>query len=284
MSEYQLLERLEKKYHYFQKIGSGGFSEVYFALQKTTNSPVALKIMDTSKKELKLTFKKEAKILSKLSHPNISTLIEYKNYKASSTVSYGVFTLEKMDMDLLSLILMHDTIPEQEMKKIFRKICAGVLYCHQKGVAHLDLKPDNVLLLFDQDDEGSKAIDKVQVCDFGFAAKWDLKKNRNGITTWSQTRIGTTEYRAPELHELRPKVSFEKADVWSLGVILFSAITGCFPMLFEDGVVISHVDHKVIKQFTQGNECYNLITQLLNDNFEERPTVAEILNHPWLKL
>ena len=277
----KIAQKLSKKYDYVQQIGEGGFAKVYFAIDKSNQEPVALKIMSIDTKEQKKRFTSEAKILKKLQKledKHISTLKKLFTLRVDD-YNYGVFVLEKMEMDLLSFIMVKEKLSENEFKVIFKQVCEGVAKCHENGIAHLDLKPDNVLLQFNERN-GRKVLQKIQVCDFGFAQKWKMQNSKSSIMKLKSHRIGTAEYRAPEIHNCE-KVALDKADVWSLGIMLFSAITGYFPYMYDNGSITSEVDLRLIKQITAGDKCYKLVTKMLEKDYSQRLSIQDVLSDPW---
>ena len=287
--EMSLMKMLDKRYLCITKIGDGGFSEVYFALEKSSNEIVALKIMPTHSGELKKVFKKEVKILKSVDSNNV---IGFKGAKKLNCAEgkFGMIILEKLEMDLLSLCLNKGSLSERTVKKIFFKICIGVLHCHQKGISHLDLKADNILLQFNKKSSHA-AITAVKICDFGFAQQYPVNTSISidqSVCKLSNGKIGTAEYRAPELHsicvsKIPAKVSLEKADVWSLGIILFSMITGFFPFLYEDSVRVSSHEFDLINQFTNNILCFDLVCKMLNDDYNKRPSIHEVISDPWFR-
>jgi len=84
-----------------------------------------------------------------LNHPNIVRCIDHYTVSVNDC-DYGVLVLEKMDVDLMDYLLTKEKLTEENCKMIFREICKAVHYCHSKGIAHLDLKSDNILLKVNQ--------------------------------------------------------------------------------------------------------------------------------------
>jgi serine/threonine protein kinase len=105
--------------------------------------------------------------------------------------------------DLLSYIKRRKKLTEETSCHLFKQVCEAVKYCHHKQVAHLDIKPDNLLLC----EEG-----EIKLCDFGVS--------RNLTADMIKDQIGTPAYMAPEIHQRLPFVGWA-ADVWALGCLLF---------------------------------------------------------------
>ena len=274
--------KLSKFYDNITLIGGGGMSSVYSAVKKTTKESVAIKVMNLNTKERKKHFNNEIKMLQKFnnSNNNVVDLIKAMKMKTKGE-SFGILVQERMDFDFLSFIHYKKSFSEKQAKKIFYRICKSVYYCHVQGIAHLDLKPDNILLQFVKVNNKKKVI--VKLCDFGFAKQWNVRQPHTSVIKYSGEKIGTTHYLPPEILLHFNKISYEKTDVWSLGVILFSMITGYFPFNYEDGIMTSRLDLKFIKNFTTGDGCYNLLVKLLEEDFNIRPNLFAILNHSWFR-
>lgn len=101
-------------------------------------------------------------------------------------------------------------IPEAKCLNLFKQILKGIAYCHNKGVCHRDLKPENVLI----DEHG-----EIKIIDFGFSAN---------SKTMLNNYCGTPAYMAPEIIKKQP-YNGAKADIWSLGVILYLMMVGTLP-------------------------------------------------------
>jgi len=264
------------KYQIHAKIGEGGLSEVLLASNIQTQELVALKLMSLHTRNRLDIFQKECQISKLANHPNIVRCSDYYTISYNDN-DYGVLVLEKMDVDLMDYLLTKDRLSEEDCKIIFREVCKAVHYCHSKGIAHLDLKSDNILLKVNQFGE----IENIKICDFGFAFSWDVNSPNNSFLQLN-SKIGTKEYQSPECSKISKPTPVDKADVWSLGVILFSTITGLFPFIEKKGV-ISKIEFDVVKDFCKDDECYNLIVSIFQNDPKSRPSVLEILNHPWLQ-
>ena len=245
----EVLKQLDNYYNHIQRIGEGGYSEVYFGVDKITENHVALKIIPVNTDDLRHRFLQEHKILQELKEdPHINSIRKTLLIKTNSG-DFGIFAMDKMDMDLLNFVLTYSRIPEAECKLIFQQICIGVMKCHSKGISHLDLKPDNILLQFKEISNDERILTKVQLCDFGLARRWQSKKKIQKIIRSGDPSIikydgigaiGTLEYRAIEIQNKESRISLTKADIWSLGVILFSCLTGMFPFSYDNNELGSY--------------------------------------------
>jgi len=264
------------KYQIHAKIGEGGLSEVLLASNIETQELVAIKLMSLHTKNRQEIFHKECQLSKNVNHPNIVKCYDYYTINANNN-DYGVLVLEKMDVDLMDYLLTKDRLNEEDCRQIFREVCKAVHYCHSKGIAHLDLKSDNILLKVNQFGD----IESIKICDFGFAYPWDVN-NQNSSLLQFNSKIGTKEYQSPECNKPSKPSPVDKSDIWSLGVILFSTITGLFPFIEKKGV-ISKIEFDVVKEFCKDDDCYDLIISIFQNDPASRPSVLDILNHRWLQ-
>merc|ERR1712137_65608 len=157
---------------------------------------------------------------------------------------------------------------------IFHQICQGVAELHENNIAHLDLKPENILL--DQHDH-------VKICDMGGSLLWKKTPNYHAL-------VGSDFYLAPELLSHKTGYDATKADVWSLGILLYVLLTGTFPFegdsqeeamsnYFASRLSFNEFD----SLYPRDTECRHLLTRLLTRNPSTRPSVSEILNHSWFQ-
>ena len=210
-------------------IGCGGMGAVYKARQKALDRLVALKILppavsrDPSFAER---FAREAKVLAKLSHPNIVTLYEFGE---SGGLYY--FLMDYVDGMNLRQLIRDGRIAPREALAIVPQICDALQCAHDQGIVHRDIKPENILL----DRKG-----RVKVADFGLAklvAQHDTDdsfiKGRSGTPVSPEITdagriMGTPPYMAPEQREHPTEVD-HRADIYSLGVVFYQMLTGELP-------------------------------------------------------
>lgn len=203
------------KYECSKVIGEGAYSQVRLATDTTTNKQVALKIMKLNCEESE-TCLNEAKMLEGISHKHIVNMIEYaeeaklKKENGVKKVSYVAYELAEKG-SLFEYIANTGALTEGAARYLFSQIVDGVQYLHSNGIVHRDIKSDNIVL----DSEFN-----AKVCDLGFATK---KSKCN-------TFKGTEEYMAPEII-LKNGYNGKSADVFALGVLLFSMVTGKLPFL-----------------------------------------------------
>lgn len=173
--------------------------------------------------------------------------------------------------DLHSYVKRRKRLSEELACYFFKQVVQAVCYCHQNQIAHRDLKPDNLLL---QEDG------VIKLCDFGVS-----RKMLNGCLM--NDYVGTRAFMAPEIQQKKSYVGWA-ADIWSLGIILYTLVTGTIP--FRDAISSEDLVLKTSKaefDFPQNlklsTEIKDLITSCLKVNPGRRPTTTAILKHPWLQ-
>ena len=211
-----ICENIDKKYDIIEKKGSGASSVVYLVKDSSTKKTYAAKIL----KKQSIYFENEIKMLNALKEAQNPYILNLVNSGTGNVVLKDKDLKEKQYLILeyasKGSLYYYTKQYEQGLKKeyakvIFDKILKGVLCCHEKGICHRDLKLDNILL-----DENFNP----KIADFGYATANSEKLKNNGE--------GTPGYAAPELYyeELYDGI---KADIFSLGVILFNLYIGNAP-------------------------------------------------------
>lgn len=257
-------------YQIIKLLGRGSFGKVYLGLQRLTNRLVAIKCLE------KCQFKDESKkrkifaeinILKKLrDHPNIVTLLEvFENKK------YVFFVTEyATNGDLLKYTKANEQLTENDAKYMFYQITMGLRYIHQQDIIHRDIKLDNILV-----DESNRC----KICDFGVSKRIDPNE-------LIMDQCGTPAYIAPEIILDEGYKGFS-ADIWSLGVLLFSLLTGCMP--FKSNT-IEDLHKKILEgkyEFPENSrptpEAIDLISKMIVLEPERRLTIEEVIRHNWVK-
>lgn len=234
------------------------------ARHHTTGALVAMKSLDKKKLEPNL-ITSEVGILKTLQHPSIVRLLE-----VMETQNAVHIIMEYMSAgDLRDYMCSgEDTkIPEEEARRLFSELTRGVQYCHQRGIIHSDLKPENVLV----DKQGH-----VKISDFGLAFRCLPGEE---VTTVG----GTYLYTAPEVF-LDEMYQGPPLDIWALGVILYEMVAGYPPFLGPEEYTIEHIvagDYCPSDSFSPDLE--DLVKKLLNPSPSERLTIDQVMHHPWLQ-
>lgn len=209
------------EYDLGETIGRGAFSKVKLCVHTPTGEQFVAKILPISK-EVETEVRREIAILRKIVHPHVVRLKEI----LQSARNFYIILEPVRGGDLCSLIMkdQHENgLPEPVVADFFNQILGGVMACHAAGVAHRDLKPENLLLTEEN---------KVKITDFGLSRMHpNLLDGPSGTSLspseYATTLTGTLAYVAPEV--LSRHYDPFKADIWSLGCILYVMLTGKFP-------------------------------------------------------
>jgi serine/threonine-protein kinase len=210
---------IASRYRLIKRLGSGGMSSVYLARHIIIDRLSALKIL---RKELGLNpshrerFLREARAVNRINHRNI---VEISDVGEADGVAYLV--MEYVEGDSLHAHIQEGRFDWRRAARIAIQMSSALARAHQMGIIHRDLKPENVLIV---KDDGGRDI--VKLTDFGIAKIMDMPS-----LTFSEQLFGTPGYIAPEYVE--GIVSDERADIYSLGVVLYEMITGTLPYEWE---------------------------------------------------
>jgi len=234
-------------YKIIKKIGSGGMGDVYLAEHEKLEKKVAIKSLhknlatDNSFRER---FSQEAKTHSKLDHPNIVKLLDYKERKD------GLFLImEYVDGKQLDEHIKKVTgpIPEKDLTTLFTQILDAIGYAHKKGLVHRDIKPSNIMI----DKEG-----RIKVLDFGIAK---MQEEEKGLTK-TGIQIGTAAYMSPE--QVDAKKVDKLSDIYSLGVTLFYMAVGKSP--YSDDTNSFRIQEKIMREpFPTASDIYPGVSKKL---------------------
>jgi predicted Ser/Thr protein kinase len=200
-----------------EMLGRGGMGTVYKARQKNLDRWIALKVIPpeaAADPAFAERFAREARAMARLNHPNIVTVYDFGH-------EAGLYWLMMEYVDGVNLrhTLRAGHLQPREALAIVPQVCDALQYAHDQGVVHRDIKPENVLL----DRSG-----RVKIADFGLAKL--LGKGPDDFTlTRTQQVMGTPRYMAPEQIE-RPTAVDHRADIYSLGVVLYEMLTGELPL------------------------------------------------------
>lgn len=253
------------KYRLIKTIGKGNFAKVKLAKHIPTGQEVAIKIIDKTQLNHSSLQKlsREVRIMKFLNHPNIVRL--YEVIETERTV-YLVMEYASGG-EVFDFLVAHGKMKEKEARAKFRQIVSAVQYCHQKRVLHRDLKAENLLM---------DADFNIKIADFGFA-------NEFCPGTKLDTFCGSPPYAAPELFQGK-KYDGPEVDVWSLGVILYTLVSGSLPF---DGQNLKELRERVLRgkyriPFYMSTDCENLLKKLLILNPNKRSSLENIMNDPWI--
>ncbi|MBL8954051.1 MAG: serine/threonine protein kinase, partial [Myxococcaceae bacterium] len=200
-------------------VGKGGMGEVHQAVQLSLGRTVAVKLLAAelaSDESFVARFEKEGAALATLRHPNIVSIVD----KGKTKETYYL-VMEFVDGPSLREVMRSPLLDFGQALRMMMQICRAIEYAHGRGVIHRDLKPENILF-----DEQAGGIAKVT--DFGLAG-FDEKAGLKHNLTQTNVAMGTASYMAPE-QQVDAKTADHRADIYSLGVLLYELLCGDVPM------------------------------------------------------
>jgi serine/threonine-protein kinase len=210
------------RYELLELIGRGGMSSVWRSHDRLLDRTVAMKVLHeqfTSDEEYVERFRREARSVAQLSHPNIVTVIDRGEDAGRQFIVFEYVEGE----NLKQLIERSGRLPVRDALVMALQMARALAFAHDRGLVHRDVKPQNVLL----NDDG-----QAKMTDFGIARSVDVE----GVTI-TGTVLGTSEYIAPE--QARGERVDALTDVYSLGVVLYELLTGSVPFQGENFVAIA---------------------------------------------
>ncbi|KAJ8386995.1 hypothetical protein AAFF_G00161720 [Aldrovandia affinis] len=262
---------VEKYYKKEALLGQGGFGCVYAGIRISDGLPVALKYVTRScgnallipgekfcvPSEVGLT----ALVNQQGGHPNVIRMHEW--FQASD---HYVMVLERpdpcLDLSGWTLLSQNRALDEAQAQPVIEQLLQALIHCQKHGVFHRDVKPGNILINTD--------TLRVILIDFGCGDVWK--------DTQFYDFAGTQMFMAPQWH-LDHQYLAGPATVWSVGVTLYAIVSGCLPF--------QTIDEVCMRSFTfpgtLSPEIRDFINQCLAFEEEERPTLQELLLHPWLR-
>jgi eukaryotic-like serine/threonine-protein kinase len=211
------------RYTLHEMIGEGGMGEVWTARQSVpVNRIVALKLVKTGmdSRAVLRRFDQERQALAMMDHPNIAKVLD----GGMTPNGQPFFVMELVKGLPLNQFCDEAKLTLKERLELFVPICQAVQHAHQKGIVHRDLKPANILI---------KTIDGKpipKVIDFGVAKATAGRLSDNSMATQIGAVVGTFEYMAPEQANFSGEDIDTRADIYSLGVILYELLTGLRPI------------------------------------------------------
>jgi predicted Ser/Thr protein kinase len=212
------------RYDVICELGRGGMGVVYRAEDKSIGRDVAIKTLTEVTPELRERFYVEARS-GILSHPNIATVYELGEHDGIPFIAMEFLAGESLD----KILRKRGRLPVLEALWIVEQVCAGLGYAHQHGLVHRDVKPANIVVLPDG---------RSKIVDFGIARMTD----QGPRLTKTDVLLGTFHYLAPE--RLKGEASDGRADIWSVGVMLYEMITGELPFKGKDVAALYRVMHE----------------------------------------
>ena len=232
-------ELIAGRYELEKLVGSGGMSNVFRAHDRLLERTVALKILHeqyTQDEDYVERFRREARAVAQLAHPNIVTVIDRGEQDGRQFIVF-----EYVEGQNLKELTARGPLDSAEAIRLTLQVARALSFAHERGLVHRDVKPQNVLL----NDDG-----QAKVADFGIARSLDV----HGVTQ-TGTVLGTSDYIAPE--QARGQKVDPKTDIYSLGAVLYELLTGEVPFSGDNFVAVAmrHVNEPVPSVLDQRPDC-----------------------------
>ncbi|XP_077970685.1 peripheral plasma membrane protein CASK-like isoform X2 [Styela clava] len=271
-------ERFETHYEQHETIGKGPFSFVRRCTHRRSKLQYAVKIVDVAKftGSPGLTahdLKREATICHMLKHPNVVELYEVYSEEGLLYMVFEYMDGADLCFEIVKRANMGFVYSEAVTSHYMSQILDALRYCHENNVVHRDIKPHCVLLATKENSA------PVKLGGFGLSIQVD----DDGFVTGS---VGTPHFMAPEVVKGEPYG--KPVDIWSCGVMLFILVSGSLPFYGTRERLYDSIKkgkfHMNPKQWDAISEpCKDLVRRMLTLNPNERITVFECLNHPWIR-
>ena len=258
-------ELIAGRYELQELVGSGGMSNVFRAYDRLLERAVAIKVLHEQfgrDDDYVERFRREARAVAQLAHPNIVTVIDRGEEDGRQ---YIVF--EYVEGENLKALVSDGPLLVDEALRLGLQVARALDFAHSRGLVHRDVKPQNVLL----NEDG-----QAKVTDFGIARSLDVQ----GVTQ-TGTVLGTSDYIAPE--QARGEQVNQKTDVYSLGIVLFELLTGDVPYEGDNFVAVAmqHVNQPVPSLLERRPDApvrvARAVQQAMAKDPKERPEMSELV-------
>ncbi len=228
-------------YKLVEQIGEGGFGVVFLAVQqRPIHRKVAIKIlkpgMDT--RQIVGRFEAERQALALMDHANIAHVFD----GGETAAGRPYFVMELVSGAPITVFAEQNCLSVRQRLELFVSLCQAVQHAHQKGIIHRDLKPSNVLVAWHD------GVPMIKVIDFGIAKALGQPLTDKTVCTNVMQLLGTPMYTSPEQALLSAADVDTRADIYSLGVLLYELLTGTTPLVKERVRTVSYDELRRIIQ------------------------------------
>ncbi|XP_057667150.1 obscurin isoform X16 [Diorhabda carinulata] len=258
---------VQERYNFISEISRGSFSVVLKGVDKRNDSVVVAKVLDYNEKTRE-DVDGEFAALRSLRHERIASLLSA--YRTNGT---AVFILEKLQgADILTYLASRHEYTEQTVATIISQVLDGIQYLHWRGLCHLDLQPDNVVMC------GVRSV-QIKLVDLGAAHR--VTKLGTNVPI-----LGHPDYISPEV--LAEEPAFPQTDIWTVGVLTYVMLSGTVPFRGQDEnesrqniLFVRYRFENLFQEVTQ--EATRFIMLLFKRHPNKRPTPEECHENRWLQ-
>lgn len=265
------IDRAEEAYQVGSVLGKGGFGTVYRGWRMSDMAPVAVKQVAKNRIHRYDTVNnvkvpREIALLLRLN--SVEHVVQLLDWIEKDDSFLLIFDRPDPCTDLFDHITANKFIPEYECRPLFKQLVETVKECYEAGVVHRDIKDENILITKDRN---RKPV--LKLIDFGSGAM--VNKDNHPYIDFDGTRV----YAPPEWI-LSDTYTAIPAAVWSLGVLLYDMVVGDIPFETDDSILNNYLEFK--NDYRLSDHVVNLIKMCLSQNPNERPSLEDILEHPWI--
>ncbi|XP_077390337.1 obscurin [Festucalex cinctus] len=250
------------------EIGRGTFGVVKRVIHRGTGEVFAAKFLPLRSSTRTRAFQ-ERDLLSRLAHPRVACLLDFFCTRRTLVLITEICCSH----GLVDHLLLRGLVSEKEVQSYIQQILEGVGHIHSMNILHLDIKPENILMVYPPRDE-------IKICDFGFCQEVDTSRHQYSM-------FGTPEFVAPEVVHQEP-VSVG-TDIWSVGVMAYLCLLCRCPFVGEtDRATLLRVGEGTLNWdapdiMSRSPEARAFLRSLLQPDPEKRPSAFECLSHEWLQ-
>ncbi|XP_026016073.1 obscurin isoform X7 [Astatotilapia calliptera] len=260
--------KLFSVYDVHDEIGRGTFGVVKRVVHRRTAEVFAAKFLPLRSSTRTRAFQ-ERDLLSRLAHPRVACLLDFFCTRRTLVLITEICCSH----GLLDHLLLKGSVSEKEIQSFIQQILEGVGHIHSMNILHLDIKPENILMVYPPRDE-------IKICDFGFCQEIDTSRHQYSM-------FGTPEFVAPEIVHQEPVTV--ATDIWAVGVVAFLCLVCRCPFVGEtDRATLLRVGEGTLNWAApdvmyRSPEAKNFLHTLLQPDPEKRPSAFECLGHDWIQ-
>ncbi|XP_057696690.1 obscurin isoform X1 [Corythoichthys intestinalis] len=250
------------------EIGRGTFGVVKRVIHRGTGEVFAAKFLPLRSSTRTRAFK-ERDLLSRLAHPRVACLLDFFCTRRTLVL----ITELCCSHGLVDHLLLRGLVSEKEVQSYIQQVLEGVGHIHSMNILHLDIKPENILMVYPPRDE-------IKICDFGFCQEVDTSRHQYSM-------FGTPEFVAPEVVHQEPVSG--GTDIWSVGVMAYLCLLCRCPFVGEtDRATLLRVGEGTLNWdapdvMSRSPEAQSFLRSLLQPDPEKRPSAFECLSHEWFQ-